>query len=118
MVADMRNSYEDLANWIKGETLDLKALLEAFEKRDEVEATKTKLEKQKKSDTASLDKLSAGKSTVKTIFKGASGKQTEITNLQNTIAQVSPTSNPHPQTEKDAENYDIIQKMVLKNNGF
>lgn len=56
-------------------------MLEAIEKRDEVEATKNKLEAKKKGDAASLDKLSAGKSTMKTMFKGASGKQNEITNL-------------------------------------
>lgn len=77
-------------------------MLEAIEKRDEVEATKNKLEAKKKGDAASLDKLSAGKSTMKTMFKGASGKQNEITNLQNNIAQ----------TERDADNYDIIAKMA------
>ena len=81
VVEQQQNSYEVLSTWIKGEVLDLKAMLEAIDKRDEVESMKNKLENKKKSDSASLDKLSAGKSTMKTMFKGASGKQNEITTL-------------------------------------
>lgn len=98
----MQNSFESLATWIRGEQLDLKAMMEAVDKRDEVEGMKTKLENKKKSDSTELDKLSAGKKTMGTLLKGASGKQDRITNLQNSIAQ----------TEKDVENYDVISKMV------
>ena len=50
---------------------------------------KTKMASKKKSDEGSVEKLNQGKKTFKTIFKGSSGRQVEVTNLTNSIAKVS-----------------------------
>jgi hypothetical protein len=45
-------------------------MIDTITKKEEVDGMKAQLEKQKKSDSGSLDKLSAGKKTMKTMFKG------------------------------------------------
>ena len=48
---------------------------------------KTKLTSKIRSDQQALEKLNAGKTTLKTLFKGQGGKQIEIVNLNNSITQ-------------------------------
>lgn len=63
---------------------------------------KIKLENKKKNDQATLEKLSQGKKTLKTLFKGESGKQVTMTNLSNSIATA----------DRDIELYEKILNMM------
>lgn len=69
---------------------------------------KNKLESKKKNDQSTLDKLSQGKKTLGTLFKGESGKQVTMTNLSNSIATA----------ERDIElyekNLDMIEGYIAK----
>ena len=90
MVDQLKNPFNDLYVWVKGEIYDINAMLEAIGARDNLDQMKIKLDQKKRNDQAALDKLNQGKKTWKTMLKGSSGKQTEMTNLQNAIANVLP----------------------------
>jgi hypothetical protein len=55
--------------------------LECISHKDGIEGGKNKAESKKKDNRGQLEKLNSGKSTLKTFFKGSSGKAQEITNL-------------------------------------
>mgnify|MGYP006276377785 CR=1 FL=1 len=92
----INNPYREFKHWIKEEIIDFHALVEAISQRELIEHLKSKAESKRKSAQAQLDKLNAGKKTLKTIFKSASSKASDITNLTQTIAQCS----------EDIENYE------------
>lgn len=98
----LSNPFLDFHNWLLGEISDIEALQEAIGFRDKTIAHKNKLETKKKTDTEELNKLNAGKKTLKTLFKSQSGKQTKITLLSSSITQ----------TEKDIEETEKIVKMI------
>lgn len=76
-----------MLNWLKGEILDLHAMLECIGHKEGIEGQRNKADSRKKDNKGSLDKLNSGKSTLKTFFKGSGGKAQEITNLTTQIAQ-------------------------------
>mmetsp|Transcript_41434 Transcript_41434/g.47777 ORF Transcript_41434/g.47777 Transcript_41434/m.47777 type:complete len:137 (+) Transcript_41434:1018-1428(+) len=82
--------------------MDIEALQEAIEGRNRTLQHKNKLESKKKADTEELNKLNAGKKTLKTLFKSSSGKQAKITVLSSSISQA----------EKDIEEFDKVLKMI------
>lgn len=84
----LTNPFYDFHNWVLGEISDIEALQEAIQCRDRTIALKGKLEAKKKAETEELNKLNAGKKTLKTIFKSASGKQSKITTLSSNISQL------------------------------
>lgn len=98
----LKNPFTEFYNWVRGECDDVEALYEAIRGRDRLVETKNKTEKQKKSDEGELEKLNQGKKTLKTLFKGSSGRQVTITNLTNNIAQA----------EKDIELFGRLVSMV------
>lgn len=99
---NLKNPYHDFHTWVRGECDDIEALYEAIKGRDRIAEMRNNLDKKKKSDAGSLDKLNQGKKTLKTMFKGQSGRQVEITNLTNNIAQA----------EKDVELYGRLVNMI------
>lgn len=102
MANELSNPFNDYYNWIIGEINDIEALQEAIKGRDHILNTKKKIESKKNSDTEELNKLNAGKKTLKTLFKSSSGKQAKITVLSSNISLA----------EKDMEEYDKLLKMV------
>ena len=83
----MRNPFKDSYYWLKGELLDLKGLKSALEGRENVVKMQSSTESKKRSDQQELDKLSQGKSTLKTFFKSKSSKESDILTLQSAIEQ-------------------------------
>lgn len=83
----IENPYRKFKHWIKEEIIDFHALVEAISQRESIEGSKSKAESKRKDAQATLDKLNAGKKTLKTFFKSASAKANEITNLTQKIAQ-------------------------------
>lgn len=102
MADELSNPFLDYYNWIVGEINDIESLQEAIKGRDHIHSTKKKIESKKNSDTEELNKLNAGKKTLKTLFKSSSGKQAKITVLASNISLA----------EKDMEEYDKLLKMV------
>jgi chromosome segregation ATPase len=99
---ELKNPFQEFHNWIMGEISDIESLQESIQCRDKTISHRHKLESKKKSHIEELNKLNAGKKTFKSIFKSASGKQTKITELTASIAQL----------EKDVEEMDKLVKMV------
>jgi DNA repair exonuclease SbcCD ATPase subunit len=99
---ELKNPFLEFHNWILGEISDIESLQESIQCRDRTIAHRGKLESKKKANIEELNKLNAGKKTLKSIFKSASGKQTKITELTAMIAQL----------EKDIEEMDKLVKMV------
>jgi hypothetical protein len=80
------NPYEVIYDWLKMERLDVKAMLEAMVRREELQGIKEKMEGKVQGDTADLNKLQAGKSTISGLFS-RKPKEAQISALQAQIAQ-------------------------------
>lgn len=81
----MRNPFKEAYYWLKGELLDLKGLKSALEGRENVIRLQSAAESKKRSDQQELEKLSQGKSTLKSFFKSKSSKENDILALQTAI---------------------------------
>jgi len=77
----LKNPFKETYYWLKGEFLDLKGLQEAVSGRETVVRKLAEAESKKRSDQVELEKLTQGKTTLKSLFKSKSGKEAEITNL-------------------------------------
>lgn len=80
------NPYQVIYDWLKMEKLDVKAMLEALARREELQGVKERMEGKMMGDNADLNKLQAGKSTVSGFFS-RKPKETQISALQTQIAQ-------------------------------
>ena len=80
------NPYQVIYDWLKMEILDVKAILEAMARRDELEAVRERMEGKVNGDNADLSKLQSGKSTVSGFFSRRP-KEAQISSLQAVIAQ-------------------------------
>lgn len=98
----IQNPFIRFRFWIKEEHLDLNSLMEAIGCKGALDSRKSKLDSKKKNANSDLDKLQAGKKTVKTLFKGNTAKANEITKLTNQIALA----------DQDRENYELMIKIV------
>jgi len=94
-IKSLKNPFKEGYYWLKGELLDLKGLQQAMAGRDAVVRKLADAESKKRSDIVEHEKLSQGKTTLKSLFKSKSGKESEIANLQNIIDA----------TVKDIEDY-------------
>jgi hypothetical protein len=86
-LTSLKNPFIDFYLWVKGEIYDIGAMEDAILGRDKMSENRNNLSKKVKGDIAVLEKLNTGKKTLKTFFKSQGGRQTEITNLNNSIAQ-------------------------------
>jgi len=77
-----KNPYKDIYIWLKGELLDLKGMNDAIQGRETVVKLQIATEQKKRNDMTEVDKLSAGKATLKSFFKSKSSKENDILNLQ------------------------------------
>merc|ERR1712127_95945 len=85
MVGSFRNPFLEAAVWIKGEMLDIAGMLNAMKGRDLVMKRQMATEGRKRDDQQELEKLSLGKTTLKSFFKSKTGKEQDILNLQSKI---------------------------------
>ena len=99
----MRNPFIHVRNWVKGEIMDLDALLQAILRKEAVDGMKFKTITQLKQNRDTVDKMNTGKFTFKAMFKSQSGKTAETQNILSSISQ----------EEKDIQNYDTIRQYLL-----
>lgn len=71
--------------WIKGEFLDIQGMYDCLQGREGVMKAQLNTEQKKKDDTKELEKLQEGKTTLKTLFKSKSKKESKVLNLQAAI---------------------------------
>lgn len=62
---------------MKGELLELGALLECIGKKEGIESVKIKAMSKLRDDKSTVEKISTGKFNVSTVFKSQSGKASE-----------------------------------------
>lgn len=92
-----------MRRWLKYEVLDLEAILEAVQKKNEMEKRRIVKENQRNEDKESLRKMKEGKDTFKTFFKTKEGKINKITELTNAI-QIA---------DRDIECLKVLHKIIV-----
>lgn len=95
----LKNPYQEFYYWIKGELYDIQALNETINGLERMFKSREKAEAKKKNDGATLNKLSTGKTTFKTMFAGAARKETMKTEMSNGI-------------EKSDRDIDLYTKII------
>ena len=80
--AKFKNPYKDAYLWIKGELLEIKGMYDAILGREMVMKAQLAVEQKKRSDQTEMQKLSEGKTTLKSVFKSKSKKEESILNLK------------------------------------
>lgn len=80
-----KNPYRDAYIWMKGELLDVQGMFDCLQGREGVMKAQLSTEQKKKDDEKELSKLSAGKTTFKSLLKSKSQKESNILTLQASI---------------------------------
>jgi len=81
-IKQWKNPYREAYIWIKGELLDLLGARDAMDGRDAVVVNQQELEKKKKDKQTELEKMSLGKTTMKSFFKSKSTIEKDIVAYQ------------------------------------
>lgn len=100
---NIKNPFKHIRNWIKGEIMELNAVLECIARKEGVASQKTKAISKVKDDKDTVDKMSTGKFTFKGMFKSTTGKAAETQAILQAISQ----------TEKDILNYEVIKNYLI-----
>lgn len=80
-----KNPYREAYLWLKGEFLDVSGMYDALQGREGVMKAQLNTEQKKRDDQKELDKLTLGKTTMKSLFKSKSQKESNILSLQAAI---------------------------------
>jgi len=84
-----RNSFKDVWVWLKGEALEVKGMIDAMQGREKLISSQQKTEDKKRDRQTELDKMSMGKTTLKSFFKSKSKIEKDILNYQADIEQLN-----------------------------
>lgn len=84
---DLKNPYFNLYHWSKGELFDIEAVFNAINTRDKLVEKLGKTEKKKAGQQKDLNDVTAGRKTVKTLFKN----DKDTGNMNQKIENVSKT---------------------------
>lgn len=84
-IKQWKNPYREAYIWIKGELLDLLGARDAMDGREKVVEQQQALESKKKDKQTELEKMSLGKTTMKSLFKSKSTIEKDIVVYQQEI---------------------------------
>jgi len=84
-VNEWKNPMREVYLFVKGEHMDIKAMLDAVGGRETVMRTQLNLETKRRDNQAELEKLSIGKTTLKSFFQTKAGKDKSMTDLEGAI---------------------------------
>ena len=84
-IKQWKNPYREAYIWIKGELLDLLGARDAMDGRDKVVESQQELEKKKRDKQTELEKMSLGKTTMKSFFKSKGTIEKDIVAYQQGI---------------------------------
>ena len=76
-----KNPYREAYIWLKGELIDIRGINDALAGREAVMKNQGMVMSKKRSDQAELDKLNAGKKSMKNFFKSKTAKENTVVNL-------------------------------------
>jgi hypothetical protein len=71
LVDNLKNPFDEMYNWCKGELYDLHALEDAVVARENLEKAQKKLEQKKRDLQTDLDNVQTGKKSARTLFKNS-----------------------------------------------
>lgn len=84
MIENLKNPFDDMYHWCKGEIYDLQALQLALQGREQIENQIKKLEGKKKNTQTDLENVNTGKKTIRTLLKS----EKDTNGMLNTIEVV------------------------------
>ena len=84
-----KRSFMDVWVWLKGEMLEVKGMLDAMQGRDKIISLQLKAEEKKRDKQTELDKMSMGRTTLKSFFKSKSTIEKDILVYQSDIEQLA-----------------------------
>jgi hypothetical protein len=82
LVDNLKNPFDEMYIWCKGELYDLQALQDAVDARDKVEQTIKKFEQKKRDLQTDLENVQSGKKSVRTIFKNQGDTNTMVNAIE------------------------------------
>ena len=77
----MKNPFTVMRRWLNYEILDLEAILEAIDHKNEMEKRKMNLIVKRNEELTLLDNIKQGKTMVKTMFMSNNSKRDKIAHL-------------------------------------
>ena len=99
----MKNPFSNMRRWLKFELLDLRAILQAIEKKNEMHKRQQEKIRKRDVDRQELANLREGKGSLKTFFMSKDSIISRITDLTNRILA----------SERDIECLDLIHKIIV-----
>mmetsp|Transcript_40904 Transcript_40904/g.53590 ORF Transcript_40904/g.53590 Transcript_40904/m.53590 type:complete len:179 (-) Transcript_40904:356-892(-) len=99
----MQNPFSNMRRWLKFELLDLRAILQAIEKKNEMDNRRKDRIRKRDNDKETLQMMREGKKTLRTLFMSKDSKISRITNLTNSISA----------TERDIECLELLHKIIV-----
>ena len=99
----MQNPFTDMRRWLKFEILDLQAILEAIDKKNEMEKRRNKKNMDRKDAIKQIKDMQAGKDSLRTYFMTQQGKVNKITQLTEEVVKA----------ENDIECLGLLHKIVV-----
>lgn len=103
LTSELVNPFIHIRNWVKGEMLNLGALISAISEKEACDIRKQNAIKRLADDRDMVHKLSEGKFTFKHMFKSESNKVKQQTIILERINQ----------SERDIENWDTIKRFLV-----
>ena len=92
-----------MKNWVKGEILEIEAIMEAISMKEAMVSRKDKSASKKKHNQKDLEKISQGQFTMKGLFKN---KEAKANTQQQLLSEIS-------MAEIDIVNYDILRNFLV-----
>ena len=80
-VENSKNPFKDAYLWAKGEFLDIKSMHDCLHSRESILKAQIAAEERKKNSQKELDKMTQGKTTLKSVFKSKGAKEERIKDL-------------------------------------
>lgn len=99
----MHNPFTNMRRWLKFELLDLRAIMGAIEKKNEMHKRKEEKEQKRDSDKLEVQNMRDGKETFRTFFMRKDSKISRITELTERILS----------NERDIECLDLLHKIIV-----
>ena len=103
LAQELINPFKHIRNWIKGEMMNLDALMAAIGEKESCDFRKQMAIKKLASDRELNHKLGQGKFHIKSVFKSKSSKTKQQQHILESIAQ----------RERDIENWDAIKRFLI-----
>ena len=103
LAKDLLNPFKHIRNWVKGEMLNLEALMAAIGEKESCDVRKANAIKKLADEKELNAKLSQGKFTFKGMFKSKDSKAKQQITV---LAKIQ-------QRERDIENWDIVKRFLV-----